>query len=179
MIKDPYHWTLSMCRHPYTAHTESRACPGLLRQTPRGETVVSKVNVNYLPKFTTHDSYIGLWNDYNKLYDEATYPRLIVRYEDLLFHPDYVISEVCKCAGGRVLAEDERRYITDNAKAGQKIHEGASDLLSAVMRYGDEAKRVEGFTDEERSYAERALNKDLVDKFDYKVDSLVGKMAQK
>ena len=44
------------------------------------------------------------WTEWNRAYLEASFPRLVVRYEDLLFSPYEVARAVCGCLGGRVVA---------------------------------------------------------------------------
>merc|ERR1711983_112282 len=43
------------------------------------------------------------WNTYYKQWvNVSSFPRLIIRYEDLLFHPKKVIDKVCQCGGGKI-----------------------------------------------------------------------------
>ena len=43
-----------------------------------------------------------LWGAWHAEYLDAETPRLLVRYEDLLFRPQETVAEVCGCVGGRV-----------------------------------------------------------------------------
>ena len=44
----------------------------------------------------------GFWDGWNADWLESDRPRLMVRYEDLLFRPQETVAEVCGCVGGRV-----------------------------------------------------------------------------
>mmetsp|Transcript_1945 Transcript_1945/g.2755 ORF Transcript_1945/g.2755 Transcript_1945/m.2755 type:complete len:394 (+) Transcript_1945:186-1367(+) len=171
-IKDPYHWMGSMCRKNYEAiwpHTQKN-CPNLIKEH---DNTINEVQVKYSKtdpsKIVKHESLVGLWNDYNRLYADASFPRLIVRYEDLVFHHDYVVSKVCECAGGSL--RPAMKILKNNAKGIQQAHASANDLKSAIMRYGSIEKRGEGFSDRDLSFAESKISKELMDLFGYKIES--------
>lgn len=113
VIKDPYTWMTSMCRHSYSTNWlhSPHHCPNLVvtdedteLKKDIGEGYPVPVNVHYSDEnITRHESLVGLWNDYySGWYTDASYPRVIVRFEDLLFHAEEVITKVCHCGGGEV-----------------------------------------------------------------------------
>ena len=129
VIKDPYTWMTSMCRHSYSAnwcHTKDH-CPNLIANEndinvfnntlALGEVV--PVNIRYSAEnITHHKSLVNLWNDYYlDWYANATFPRVIVRFEDLLFRSEYVIDQVCSCAGGKL--KNNFTYLAETAKTGE------------------------------------------------------------
>jgi hypothetical protein len=65
---------------------------------------------------------------------------LVVRFEDLVFRPKQVVEEVCHCVGGKVTSEvDEKEpfwYLQESANLGGGHGNHRSDLISAVIRYG-------------------------------------------
>ena len=69
---------------------------------------------------------------------------LMVRLEDLVYRPKAVIEQVCHCAGGKLKSEIETRhsfeYLQDNANLGRGHGNHRSDLVSAVIRYGQALK---------------------------------------
>ena len=113
LIRNPYGWMKSMCRHPYTAKWDSmqnkRSCPELKRG---GEW--NGVDVKFGPGVRHHQSLAHMYNDWYGHYYygndtvaegiqrsiEAPFPRLIVRFEDIIFFPLEVTTQICKCAGG-------------------------------------------------------------------------------
>lgn len=179
VVKDPYTWMQSMCRHPYQMlwQHDPDHCPNLVpNEIEVQHKMVSSINdfpdgipvsVTYRVDsyFTHHSSMAGLWNDWYSAYNDATdYPRLMVRFEDLLFRPESVIGDVCKCAGGNL--KGKFQVIQNSAKP---KHAGSSDLETAVRRYGDKQKRIEKFTQRDIDAARTFLNVDLMNKFGYKI----------
>lgn len=92
VIRDPYSWAQSMCRHTYTAnwsHTDGH-CPNLIPSDADLEEFpdlspneLIHVKVRYAKDFHEyHDSLFDMWNDWYGLYVNASYPRLIVRFEE-------------------------------------------------------------------------------------------------
>jgi hypothetical protein len=64
-------------------------------------------------------SLVHFWSEWYRQYLDADFPRLIVRFEDLLFHPKEMIDIVCQCAGAVSKDEGKFEYIEDkNAKWG-------------------------------------------------------------
>merc|ERR1712045_573471 len=114
----------SMCRHSYQMnwYHSKEHCPNLIPNKydvgHRGITKKSgpiRVNVRYNPEFIGHyETLVGVWNDwYGDYMGIYSYPRLIIRYEDLLFHLEEVITTVCECGGGKVYGNI--RIITGSA----------------------------------------------------------------
>jgi hypothetical protein len=89
----------------------------------------------------TYDSLIHTWRDWNLAYLQQTdYPMLVVRMEDLVFRPREVIEQVCHCAGGRLRSDIDPMqpfvYFAESANLGKGHGNHRSDLLSAIIRYG-------------------------------------------
>eukprot|EP00984_Skeletonema_dohrnii_P018858 scaffold8920_cov84-Skeletonema_dohrnii-CCMP3373.AAC.4 len=158
MIKDPFSWMNSQCRHGYgvtfwNSEYDEKHCPKLIRENirDRDETVPMKL-------FTggkTHDSLLDAYNYwYGEWEAERTkFPHLSIRYEDLLFHGKEVSRIACECVGGNVTTDFQ--YELGSAKGSDGSHEGANGLLKALVQYGNPAKRLSGFTDRDVSYARR------------------------
>jgi hypothetical protein len=167
-IKDPYHWMGSMCRHSYAAswpHGRKAGCPNLVLSDSKP----TKVEVGYRPNNKgMYESLVGMWNDWYGDYlaiDE--FPRLIVRFEDLLFHLEDVLTEVCECGGG-TLINHEDGIVLNEKNAKENHNNGSNGLLGAILRYGHDDLRTEHFTEEDINYAKKALNKDMMELFGYK-----------
>jgi len=171
-IKDPYHWMGSMCRHPYAAvwdHSKER-CPNLVPNQAdvarRGmflDPGPTKVTVNFQSFHKPHyASLVGLWNDwYGDYMAVDSFPLLIIRFEDLLFHAEEVITQVCHCADGEV--KGGIHIMGESAKN----HAGSNGLLSSILRYGHQDNRTDGMTKDDIDYAQQALNKDMMETFGY------------
>ena len=136
MVRHPHDWIKSMCRHCYTAkwiHKKDN-CPNLYD----GNTVHAKFG----PGPSDHASIAHMWNDWNGVYHNATFPRLLVRFEDTVFFPKEVSRRVCSCVGGKLMTPKERdglfHYVIDSAKTGPGHGPGAkrNGLLDAWIKYG-------------------------------------------
>lgn len=79
VIRDPFTWMQSMCRHPYAAQWRHHpACPRLVQEDD-GQTV--NVTVHYPEPFVSSwPTLVDLWSDWYRQYLRADYPRLITRY---------------------------------------------------------------------------------------------------
>jgi len=125
LIRNPYGWMKSMCRHPYTAKWGSmqntRSCPELKRG---GEW--NGVDVRFGSGETHHQSLAHMYNDwyghyyYEKLASEGTqrsieapFPRLIVRFEDIIFFPLEVTKQICNCAGGVIRHREDDKDVPE------------------------------------------------------------------
>lgn len=160
-----------MCRHPYAAHWPHtrKNCPNLLRRD-QGQDKPNKVIVPYRQDKPGHyDSLVGLWNEwYGDYLAIKDFPRIIIRFEDILFHFEEVITQVCTCGGGK-LKNHENGFVLQekNAKAGH--NNGSNGLVSAMLRYANVLKRTEHFSDGDLKYAKETLRKDILELFGYTV----------
>lgn len=162
VVKDPYSWMRSMCNRPYLAswaHSKSH-CPNLVERTG-GYPSPNNVRVSYNENMKTqHESLVALWNDWYGSYYAATWPRLLIRYEDLLFYPEYIITKVCQCAGGKIVHEN----FQFNSRRSQ---EDSSGMVNAILKYGHDGNRAVGFTDDDLSFSNANLRRDLMGAFNY------------
>jgi len=179
MLLDPYSWMGSMCRNSYAAdwpHSKEH-CPNLiLNEKDRAHNIHGNpatgrttVTVFYKATNTTqHDTLVGFWNDWYGDYIAAKeFPRIIVRYEDILFHTTEVVQQICKCGGGTLKTDGIISLIAASAKGSEGAHAGANGLLSAILRYGNPTARIEGMTKDDLDFAGSHLRKDLMNIFHY------------
>ena len=188
-IRDPYVWMQSMCRIHYKAFwahdTESsdKHCPNLipndadLRKFPwlqEKETV--PVRVKY-PEFVRHHtSLVHFWNDWYNEYVNASFPRIIVRFEDLVFHAKEVTTTVCHCAGGEM--KPKFTYIVNSAKKGAAAHgKDRTSFVDAIIRYGKDTNRLNSMTPEDLEFARASLDPNLMEFFNYQYD-VVGSVQE-
>lgn len=99
VVQDPLPWMTDVCRdRPGELEIDSvarKGCPSL----------DEPVRVRYLEfkNATTHPSLAHLWNDwYEPWLTHHNNPRLLIRAEDVLLHPQDVVSQVCECIGGQI-----------------------------------------------------------------------------
>ena len=180
-IRDPYVWMQSMCRHQYGAYwpSETGHCPNLVpdeRDFKEEPWLKYKhyvpIDVRYSTFNRQHDSLVHFWNEWYTEYFQAPFPRLIVRFEDLIFHAKDVTTTVCHCAGGEMTKEFI--YIVDSAKKGTPGAHGSkkdrTSFVDAIIRYGKDTDRLNGFTPDDVEFARRNLNLKLMNLFGYQFD---------
>ncbi|KAL7435195.1 hypothetical protein ACHAXH_002553 [Discostella pseudostelligera] len=199
LIRNPYSWMKSMCRNPYTARWkgmhDSKNCPQL-KYTMDGMSggnineEYNAVDVNYGSGPSHHKSLGHLWNDWygEYLYSNTTngsgsttttnapFPRLIVRFEDIIFFPYEVTKQICTCAGGilghrqddKDVANGTFHYVVRSAKAGMG-HGPASrrnGLIDSWVRYGRDDPKDE-YSELEIQVAKEVLDPWIMGTFEY------------
>jgi len=176
-IRDPYEWMKSMCRHDYSIKWKHKKggerCPNLVpderdrREFPHikfNKTINVRVLYGKGNGERHHDSLVHHWNEWYTAYVKASFPRLIVRMEDLVFHPKNVSTEICYCAGGKM--RKQFMYFLESAKSA-KGHGNRTTLVDVIMRYGKDAERLSGMTPADLELAESTLERGLMDTFNY------------
>ena len=110
-IREPYMWLQSMCRHAYTSrwpHTKKH-CPNLiatadeiedlpelrakyLNDNEKDSSHLVPVRVKYQDTVYHHKTLAHFWSEWYQQYIDADFPRIIVRFEDLLFYGEEVTN---------------------------------------------------------------------------------------
>ena len=94
-VKDPLTWFPSICRHPYAVRLSSK------QRTKCPRPLDAPVSVAFQrAQVVYYDNLVDLWWRWHGEYYQAAWPRLLVRFEDLLFEPRAVAGAVCDCLGG-------------------------------------------------------------------------------
>ncbi len=181
VIKDPYTWMDSMCRHSYAANWKhfDGHCPNLVPTTSEEKDYLEKngkstfnVNVRYREtNITHHDSLADLYNTYYGDWIDADFPRLIVRFEDLLFHAEIVVQKICECGGGKLFSDKPFKYSVNSAKTGE-AHKGANGLVKSMTKYSDKSKRLKSFTSDDLSYTVNTIRSDIMNMFGYAIPQI-------
>ena len=193
LLRDPYRWMQSMCKRPYFVRGffGAGSCPKLVTTVETNkknqDNEARPVEVKLTPpplngKVETYSSLAAMWSTWNRQYYDAEYPRLVIRFEDLLFHTREVMDTIVKCSGitpsynmgarsrpqDRTIDEShaqfhEFRYHVDAAKG----HGISTDMVSAMIKYGNDRGRSRRYSKEDLDYAQIALDKELMDVFHY------------
>ncbi|KAL7536039.1 hypothetical protein ACHAXR_006879 [Thalassiosira sp. AJA248-18] len=167
IIKDPYHWTASQCRHKYYTNWDhdSDHCPNIVSWKTGMPTSVS---VKYALGRVPYKTLLDQWNIWYNEYEQQSleYPLAVLRFEDILFHAEEVVTKLCNCVEGR-RRKGGFKYPEESAKDAQAGHVGSNGLMNALIRYGDPGKRLEGWTKKDWEYAQNDLDWDLMDKYGY------------
>lgn len=111
-----------------------------------------------------YESLADMWSTWYGAYLDADFPRLMIRFEDTLFHAERVMEIITDCVGGRPGEQPSPpfRYHLGKSKRGP-----SSDFPTALGKYGREAGRYDGMTADDRKYALSALDEKLMRTFRY------------
>jgi hypothetical protein len=180
VIKDPFHWTVSNCRHEYFLwdHDDDH-CPRVTLELNDEEAEVGEppkpnsFNIAFPKEKKHYISLIHLWNSWNLEYEQQStlYPIVYIRFEDLLLHTEHVIGSLCKCMGGDLHDSTNFYYLEESAKGYSDVHSGANGFLESMIRYGNPVKRLEGWTYNDWKYAMDHVDERLMKKFGYRFPS--------
>jgi hypothetical protein len=116
------------------------------------------------------NSLADAWNEWNRQYfDLSEIPRIMVRFEDLIFRPKELIEAVCACGGG-IPATSTFQYHAGGFKVGAIAghHDSNTTLLTAMIRYGRERHRRTGFTPDDLHFMAEALDREMMHAFGYR-----------
>lgn len=127
--------------------------------------VIIPLYVKYKSETTNHKSLAHLWNDWYNEYIQGDFPRLIVRFEDLLFFGKEVTEQACKCAGGELYPNF--KHIGVSAKQGDIHGNKKTSLVEALIRYGHRQNVTMGMSKEDILYAKKAFDGELMKIFSY------------
>jgi hypothetical protein len=185
-VRDPAAWMQSMCRHEYAMewpHDKTIHCPNLVpsdasdyNNSPLSHKFANSsvpVTIRYKEFHKEHDSLLHHWNEWYAAYAAAAkFPRVLVRFEDLIFHPVEVTTAACECAGGAMQRDLQGRlqfkYVTGSAKKGDAHGKDKTGYIDAIIRYGnDRGDRWKGMTEADLQYTRDHLDPTLMALFGY------------
>ena len=185
VTKDPYTWMQSLCRHPYSARWKrtKQHCPnlvpndldqlhGFVRDIAHEEELKRDgipVTIKYSLDATAYSNMVGAWNTWYGDFFDVEYPRVIIRFEDLLLHTEEVVTQVCHCFGGKRYDENNFMYISDSAKGEKGPHKGSGGLTEALLRYTNADNRVKAFTNDDLVFANGHLNRTMMEMLHYTI----------
>lgn len=186
-IRHPYSWFGSMCKNGYTAKWDHRRTPKKGDGKPKNcpslkygdspKTAWNPVTVTYAEKREDHHlSLAHLWNDWYAYYLDLgkrgggdDFPFLVIRMEDIVFHPKETIYQVCECAGGKIRDDQAFQLITDSAKGDSPGHDASTGTYEAWVKYSlPNTKERYAFSEADYNHAIRALNQTLMESLGYK-----------
>mmetsp|Transcript_19988 Transcript_19988/g.42252 ORF Transcript_19988/g.42252 Transcript_19988/m.42252 type:complete len:531 (+) Transcript_19988:193-1785(+) len=192
-IRDPYFWMQSMCRHGYAAHWPhiKSHCPNLIATTEEikslpylkkmygggagGDEKLIPVDIRYSKNLTHHHLSMAHWySEWYQDYLSADTPRIMVRFEDLLFRGGEVSRAMCECGGGVPRKDNGRSgkfvHVSESAKTGKTAHGPLKDrtnLVGALIKYGSFAHRADLMTEDDLVAARRHLDPEVMKTFGY------------
>lgn len=178
LIRDPFRWMHTMYKHHYQASLslgKESHHPALV---PTDEEIAEGFDYragdqnNSWSTFpvvdqwnNTFDSLADYWSEWNSEFFRETYmPRLMIRFEDTLYHAEAVHDKIQECLFGKESLESDTKpfqYHSDSTKPFNP------DLAQTLIKYGTEEGRYANMTFEDLEYANEALASDLMSMFHY------------
>ena len=168
LIRNPYSWLKSMCRNPYTAtwnnmHNTKLPCPHISTSSSKtNNDNATAVTVQYGAGKLHYQSLIHLWNEWYGQYfyftnnNNTTFPRLIIRFEDIIYFPYEVTKQICTCAGATLghrvddadVINGTFHYVIRSAKVGSAHGKQRNGLIDSWLKYGSANPQNAYSTDE-------------------------------
>lgn len=178
IVRDPFLWMKAMCRKSYDVHwlrpSDSWHCPILLPS--KDDLKMEKFQTNFTARARVVQAQVRrpdaiipedlfpsiahVWASFYQEWINVSYPRLIVRTEDLVFHGPRVVDEIAQCAGFKT-----HRSFRHNLEAA-KSH-GSSNLLQVMSKYKELNDRYGNLTKKEVDYVRGVFTPNLLRQFNY------------
>eukprot|EP01083_Nonionella_stella_P018805 52291_1 len=114
---------------------------------------------------TLNETEIGLLKEVEQLESNVHTPALVVRYEDVLFHPDQVVNRICQCVKGY------RADTTLIKETASKPHGKSRNRNEALIVYSNERHRYENYGQHDLEFIQQHVNTTIMDVFGYKIDT--------
>jgi hypothetical protein len=133
-----------------------------------------QVNVTYeMAELQYSDVYPSLadwWSEWIAAYVDSPTPRLLIRFEDLLFHAEYVMAQIIECAHGSLDSGTDMSFAASQSSSSAlssgllkpydykltkaKTHGRSTDFIGAILKYArHDTKRSGGMTAQDLAFA--------------------------
>lgn len=155
------------CKHWYDVRWEKpldNRCPAIVHHHNNQTGVYPTFAHTHQTHWQLIDNYTslpGMWSEWNRQYYKAPYPRLMVRFEDALYRLEDVIKAIRECIGDT--SNEPLEYLISSAKS----HGKPEDFVAALAKYVTSIGRHRAMNEEDRKYANRALDPELMKIFQY------------
>lgn len=167
LIRDPLRWMGSMCKASYKAvwtKGYQDRCPNLVpsvleRTMPQFRNMSTFEVIVEQNQPERYASLADMWLKWYRLFLEAEFPRLIVRFEDTIFHAEKVMDQVTKCFNRPM--QRPYQYLLERSK------NRSSEFSEVLGRYGSEAGRYDHLTHEDALYFTSIILPSMMEMFHY------------
>jgi hypothetical protein len=162
------------CREPYDAEfyvgeseNNSSSCPTFVLDNEEGPTnrVTLFTDQMGFSKVESFNSLVEMWTDYVQAYVDASFPRLITRYEDWLLYPEHLLELISECSGAPLTARSFER-VTDEARPWGPRRSNEV-LMEALQKLGTMDTLFETRSQEDQAYIVEHLDVKLLETLGY------------
>lgn len=121
------------------------------------ESKVVPLRARFKNEVSFHDSLAHFYTDWYQEYFDADFPRLMIRLEDIVFHPTKVLETLCNCVEG---TKKQKKWILEgetSKEGAEHIHgHNKTNLLKAMVMHVY-TNLTEGMTHEDVDFARDTL----------------------
>lgn len=171
-----------MCRQSYAAQFDhsKKTCPNIIPYPEDVEAHPRYARMKYIPIHTKYDvdikvkydSLPSMWNEWYNQYENSTFPFLLIRMEDLVFHAEHIMPQVCECAGFQYRGSLHQMNEVQNKNHGIEQNATSQGLLRSIIQYGNTTNRRNGYTSLQLKAAADLLDEQLMKRFTYNFESM-------
>ena len=125
------------------------------------------VSVRYKVEVARHESLVHFWKEWYQEYYDASFPRIMIRLEDLVFYPYETLKSVCDCVGGTFATKANLFLRGENIKNQSIVAHSRTqktDLKSAFFLHL-RSNRTHGMTSADKEFARIVLDNSVVRQF--------------
>ena len=105
-----------------------------------------------------------IMNESKVMMTNVNVPTIVVRFEDVLFHPDQIINRVCNCVGGYA-----RQNETVMRQSASKMHGDSRNRSEAERTYADKMYRYENYGLKDIEFIKENVNDTILKVFGYDI----------
>jgi hypothetical protein len=170
-----------MCRQNYGAQFDHSKldCPNIVPYPGDIEAHPRYARVKYIPIHVKYDgdcerkydSLPHLWNEWYSSYENSSFPFLLVRMEDLVFHAETILPKVCECAGFEYLGNFRHINEVQNTNHGIEQNATRQGLLRSILTYGNISNRRAGYPLFQLKAARTVLSDHLMRRLNYRYEA--------
>lgn len=125
------------------------------------------LNVRYKNEVARHESLAHFWKSWYHEYYNVNFPRLMIRLEDLVFHPYKTLQSICDCVEGSFASEKDFSLVATSVKnVASAAHSKTrkTDLVSSFFLHL-RSNRTQGMTVEDLEFSRNVLDDSIVRQF--------------
>jgi hypothetical protein len=180
VVRDPFTWRNSMGKARYSTSWEGMHASSPKFWYEKGADNTSTIHTSEIrfnlrwaphPRTMKYESLMELWNAFYGPYLNATFPRLLVRMEDIILYLPQVIEEVRECVGAYSKHDKIEAYTARAKSHGNKLEQQQKDngLLSNLIKLADANLRIADMSDLELEYSQSKLDPELMKILQYQM----------
>ena len=122
------------------------------------------LNVRFKNEVARYESLAHFWKSWYQEYYDVDFPRLMVRLEDLVFHPYQTLQSICACVGGTFVSKQNFTLLARSVKSSKDLAHSRTrktDFVSAIHLHL-RSNRTQGMTLDDVAFSQQVLDDSIV-----------------